>query len=77
MTGRNAKEPAENRPLTRKRDLRTGKPIWSAHRRPPIANKPLTHDIDTDVAIVGAGISGALIAEMLSDAGLDVVVVDR
>ena len=34
-------------------------------------------DIACDALVIGAGISGALIAEMLSDAGLRVVVVDR
>ncbi len=31
----------------------------------------------TDVLIIGAGISGAMIAEALSDAGLDVTIIDR
>ena len=34
-------------------------------------------DIVCDALVIGAGISGALISEMLSDAGLRVVVVDR
>lgn len=63
--------------LTRKRDLRAGKPIWSAHRRPPIATHALVRDVKTDVVVIGAGISGALIAETLTDAGLDVAIVDR
>ena len=62
---------------TRHRDLRTGQPIWSARRRPSIKEKPLTRDVACDIAVVGAGVSGALIAEQLSDAGFDVVIVDR
>lgn len=62
---------------THHRDLRTGRPIWMAHRRPPIAVKPLTRDIRCDVAVIGAGISGALIAETLADTGLGVVILDR
>lgn len=62
---------------THHRDLRTGQSIWSARRRPAIVEKTLTRDIACDVAVVGAGISGALIAEQLSDAGLEVVIVDR
>jgi len=62
---------------TRHRDLRTGQSIWSARRRPSIAEKPLTRDVTCDIVVVGAGISGALIAEQLSDAGFDVVIVDR
>lgn len=62
---------------THHRDLRTGQSIWSARRRPAIAVTPLVGSIRCDVAIVGAGISGAIIAEMLSEAGLAVVIVDR
>ncbi|OHD08871.1 NAD(P)/FAD-dependent oxidoreductase [Sphingopyxis sp. RIFCSPHIGHO2_12_FULL_65_19] len=62
---------------THHRDLRTGQSIWSARRRPSIEEKPLTRDVACDIVVVGAGISGALIAEQLSDAGFDVVIVDR
>jgi glycine/D-amino acid oxidase-like deaminating enzyme len=37
----------------------------------------VTRDLRTDVLVVGAGISGALAADVLSEAGLRVVVVDR
>lgn len=63
--------------LTRKRNLRTGLPVWAAERKPSVAHGPLRGDLETDVLIVGAGISGALLAESLTDAALDVVVVDR
>ena len=46
--------------LTRKRDLRTGQPVWTTSRRPPVAHAPLTRDVETEVLVVGAGISGAL-----------------
>ena len=62
---------------THHRDLRTGQSIWSARRRPTVPTRPLTRDIHCDVVVIGAGISGALIAETLSEAGLQVVVVDR
>ncbi|MGQ2933577.1 MAG: NAD(P)/FAD-dependent oxidoreductase [Sphingopyxis sp.] len=62
---------------THHRDLRTGQSIWSARRRPAIAAQQLTRDIACDVVVVGAGVSGALIAEALSDAGLNTVIVDR
>lgn len=62
---------------THHRDLRTGQSIWSARRRPAIAARPLTRDIACDVVVVGAGVSGALIAETLSEAGLNIVIVDR
>ncbi|NIJ36316.1 glycine/D-amino acid oxidase-like deaminating enzyme [Sphingopyxis panaciterrae] len=62
---------------THHRDLRTGQSIWSARRRPAIAAQPLTRDIACEVVVVGAGVSGALIAEALSEAGLKTVIVDR
>jgi glycine/D-amino acid oxidase-like deaminating enzyme len=58
-------------------DLRTGAAFW------PIKNgligvyPGLEHDETCDVAIVGAGITGALVAHHLSQAGCDVVVLDR
>jgi glycine/D-amino acid oxidase-like deaminating enzyme len=38
---------------------------------------PLTRDIDADVLIIGAGITGAMIADALAAAGSRVVVIDR
>lgn len=63
--------------LTRKRNLRTGSPVWSLQRKPAVPTDKLSTDLQTDVLVVGAGISGALLAESLTDAGLRVVVVDR
>ena len=60
-----------------KRDLRTGRPVWLERRLPAIATKKLTRAVSCDVLVVGAGISGAIISEALSDAGLDVVIADR
>ncbi len=62
---------------TQHRDLRTGRTIWMRHRRPPLDITAFTRSLSCDVAVIGAGISGALIAETLSEAGLDVVVIDR
>lgn len=62
---------------THHRDLRTGRPIWMERRRPALDVRPFARSLQCDVAVVGAGISGALIAEMLSEAGLDVIVLDR
>lgn len=62
---------------THHRYLRTGQSIWSARRRPAIAARSLIRDIACDVVVVGAGVSGALIAETLSEAGLNIVIVDR
>ena len=62
---------------TRKRDLRTGMSVWQARRTRGVPARKLSRDLDCDVLVVGAGISGALIAELLGDAGHDVAVVDR
>lgn len=63
--------------ITRKLDLRTGRSIWEARSAPRVPEVPLARDLRCNVLVVGAGISGALIAESLADAGLDVAVVDR
>jgi glycine/D-amino acid oxidase-like deaminating enzyme len=62
--------------LTRKRDLRTGTSYWQSRPAPRVPAHRLTRDITTDVLVVGAGISGALVAETLS-ADHQVVIVDR
>ncbi|BCJ90338.1 FAD-dependent oxidoreductase [Terrihabitans soli] len=62
---------------TEARDLRTGKTVWEARPLLSLPVQPLIKDIKTDVLIVGAGTSGAFMAEALTDAGLDVAVVDR
>lgn len=63
--------------LTHKRDLHTGLPVWEVQRRPPVAHSALTQHVQAEVLIVGAGISGALLAESLTECGLEVVMVDR
>lgn len=62
---------------TIKRDLRTGRSVWLEQRLPAIATRKLTRTVSCDVLVIGAGISGAIIAEALSDAGLDVIIADR
>ena len=62
---------------TVKRDLRTGRPLWLDQRLPTIATQSLKRKLSCDVLVVGAGISGSIIAESLSDAGLKTVIVDR
>jgi cation diffusion facilitator CzcD-associated flavoprotein CzcO len=60
-----------------KLDLRTGRPVWFAYRVPSVPTKKLTRDVKADVAIVGLGISGAMIAEALTAEGRTVVAIDR
>ena len=62
---------------TRKDDLRTGTPVWlkTPHITPPAG--PLPDRSGWDAVVVGAGISGALVADALSRAGKRVLVLDR
>ncbi len=63
--------------LTKTRDLRTGRSVWQAKRQPRFPRHEITGDTQADVVVIGAGISGAMQADMLSTAGFDVLVVDR
>lgn len=58
-------------------DLRTGCSVWQSQPPPPIERSALAEDLDTEVLVIGAGISGALIADALSEVGLEVALVDR
>ena len=61
----------------RKLDLRTGKPVWTSYRSRRVSEERLTSDLRTDVLVVGMGISGAMTADLLTEAGHDVVMIDR
>ncbi len=63
--------------ITQLRDLRTGRTPWDGRALPALPTQPLRRSLRCDVAVVGAGISGALIAEALSEAGLQVAILDR
>lgn len=63
--------------MVRKLDLRSGRPVWYAYRAPSVPTGRLARDIRTDVAIIGMGISGAMVAEALTDAGMSVACIDR
>lgn len=63
--------------LTRKRDLRDGDPVWTTYPLPKINGARLRRSLRTDVVVVGAGISGAMIAQSLAEAGNRVLIVDR
>ena len=51
---------------THKRDLRTSRPLWADSPGLGVPVRPLKEAISVDVAIVGAGISGAFMAHELS-----------
>ncbi len=62
---------------TQTTDLRTGISLWEARPARGPASAALGADIAADVLVVGAGISGAMIAQALAEAGREVVVIDR
>lgn len=58
-------------------DLYSGLPYWIAKN--PLYNyfNPLKTDISTDVAIIGGGITGALVAHELCRAGIECILIDK
>ena len=62
---------------TIRKDLRTGRTVWQGRHAANIAHGPLKRDITTEVLIIGAGITGAMIADALVDAGFHVIIIDR
>lgn len=61
--------------LTERHDLRSGDPPWGAGCDQPPGD-PLPAGL-VDIAICGAGVMGAMLAERLAAAGLSVAMVDR
>ena len=58
-------------------DLYDGTPFWPRRDGILCVHPPLSGDAGCDVAVVGGGITGALVALELTRRGLDVVVLDR
>jgi glycine/D-amino acid oxidase-like deaminating enzyme len=67
-----AAEPAGSSPG----DLVGGRPLWPLTDLPPTRYPPITSDTTCDVVVIGGGVSGALVAFLLVEAGLDVVVTE-
>jgi glycine/D-amino acid oxidase-like deaminating enzyme len=63
--------------VTTRRDLRTGRSVWEGRRAAKVRHAGLTKNLETEVLIIGAGITGAMIADVLTQAGLEVVLADR
>ena len=63
--------------VTEVRDLRTGVPVWAQYPRAVLPTGPLSSSMRADVVVVGAGITGALVAEAATAMGLATVVLDR
>jgi glycine/D-amino acid oxidase-like deaminating enzyme len=62
--------------LTERRNLRSGVSYWQARRAPRLDVSPLRRDLKTEIVVIGAGVTGAIIAEELSRRHR-VVVLDR
>lgn len=58
-------------------DLKSGYPWWAVRNGLLHAFPPLQRDLRCDVAVLGGGISGALIADELLRHGHEVVIIDR
>lgn len=58
-------------------DLTSDHPWWLVRNGLVRSHPPLEQDQKCDVAVVGAGVSGALVADRLTRLGLSVVVLDR
>lgn len=57
--------------------LSSGKPFWPERSHEAAVYPRLDRTIDCEVAVVGGGITGALVANRLTRAGLDVILVDK
>ena len=62
---------------TTKRNLRTGTPVWLAHGPKTAPFTRLEKSLKVDIAIIGAGVTGALMADALLNTGKSVAVLDR
>ena len=58
-------------------DLRSGHPFWLVKNGILHAYPPLTRDLSCHVAVIGGGVTGALVAFQLVASGIDTVVLDR
>lgn len=65
------------RSITPTKNLRSGQTVWSFTRHRPLLTHGLKGAVKCDVAIIGAGVSGAFMAEELSRHYGNVVVLDR
>jgi glycine/D-amino acid oxidase-like deaminating enzyme len=62
---------------TSPKDLRSGRPVWDGRPAPAVPHASLSEDHKTDVLVIGAGITGAIVTDALTSAGLQVAIVDK
>jgi glycine/D-amino acid oxidase-like deaminating enzyme len=63
--------------VTPRRDLRSGRPVWLRRGGVGVPFGALGRNIRVDVAVVGAGVTGALVADALLQAGMRIAVLER
>lgn len=62
---------------TAAKDLRSGRPIWMGRHAPRVPVERLKRDLHTDVLVIGAGVTGAMVADALAAEHVRVVIADR
>jgi glycine/D-amino acid oxidase-like deaminating enzyme len=62
---------------TSAKDLRSGRPIWKGRRAAIVPQLALTKNLKTDVVVMGAGLTGAIVADALASSDVEVAVVDK
>lgn len=62
--------------ITCEKGLWSGKPVWFSYPAPRIPLSALTCDIKADVVVVGAGVTGACVAQELAAQGMRVIILD-
>lgn len=55
----------------------TGQPLWTMHNPIQKQYPYLTHDLQCDLAVIGAGITGALCAYFFTQAGIETAIFDK
>src|SRR5947208_559826 len=58
-------------------NLRTGTPLWNLLDGTAPDYPPLQHDERCEIAIIGGGITGALLADRLCELGREVILLDK
>jgi len=61
----------------KRKSIHSGRSLWEHLRAPGVPQRQLARDIDTEVLIVGGGVTGAMIADVLCEAGFETTVVER
>jgi glycine/D-amino acid oxidase-like deaminating enzyme len=64
-------------PVPARPNLHSGAPFWLVRNGVTDARPALHEHTACDVVIIGAGVTGALLADSLTSAGLDAIVIDR